>query len=88
MKITSIKINKYENKNTKGFASVTFDDLLCVTGITIIEGKNGLFVSMPQAKNKDGEYHDIVFPITKEGRKAINDKIIEEYKKVAEIPFS
>lgn len=88
MKITSIKINKYENKNTKGFASVTFDDLLCVTGITIIEGKNGLFVSMPQAKNKDNEYHDIVFPITKEGRKAITDKVIEEYKKVAEIPFS
>lgn len=88
MKITEIRINKYENKSTKGFASVTFDNLICVTGITILEGKNGLFISMPQNKGKDGEYRDIVFPITKEGRKAISDKIIEEYKKVAEIPFS
>lgn len=89
MKITEVRINKYENKNTLGFASVTFDNALCVTGITILKGKEEKpFISFPQSKGKDGEYHDIVFPITKDGRKQISDKVLEKYNEVAEIPFS
>lgn len=89
MKITEIRINKYENGNTLGFASVTFDNLLCVTGITILKGKEDTkFISFPQNKGKDDTYHDIVFPITKEGRKAITEKVLKAYEEVEEVPFS
>ena len=37
MDITEVKIRKYENNATKGFASVTFDDALVITGLTILE---------------------------------------------------
>lgn len=89
MKITEVKVRKYENGKTKGFASVTFDKMLCVTGITIVEGKNGLFISMPQQKDKEGNYHDVVFPLSKEGRAAIQKKIIDEYNNAepAAVPF-
>lgn len=89
MKITEVKVRKYENGKTKGFASVTFDKMLCVTGITIVEGKNGLFISMPQQKDKEGNYHDVVFPLSKEGRAAIQKKIIDEYNNAepASVPF-
>lgn len=86
MDITEIKIRKYDNSETlKAFASVNFDDSFVVTGLTVIEGEKGLFVSMPQTKGKDSEgkerYFDIVFPITKEGRQAISEAVLEAYEK-------
>ena len=87
MDITEVKIRKYENNATKGFASITFDDALVVTGLTIVEGSAGLFVSMPQTKGKDKEgkerYFDIVFPTSKEGRQSITDAVLEAYNKEA-----
>ena len=80
MKITEINIyKKGATKTFKGFASVTFDDTFCVTGIRIVKGKKGLFISMP-SREYDGEYYDICFPTTKEFRKKLNDKIIEAYE--------
>ena len=87
MNITEVKIRKYENNATKGFASITFDDALVVTGLTILEGNDGLFVSMPQSKGKDKDgkerWFDIVFPTSKEGRQAITDAVLEAYNKEA-----
>lgn len=87
MKITEVRINKYENKNIKAFATVTFDNVLVVSGFSVVTGKNGLFVSCPNSKGKDGNYHDTVYPITAEGRKALNDKIIESYNKASDGEF-
>lgn len=36
----------------RGFASITFDDSFVVRGLKIIEGRNGLFVAMPNRKVK------------------------------------
>lgn len=77
-----VKINKIENENkVKAFANVTFDDCFVVTGIRIIDGEKGEFVSMPNRKNKSGEYNDICFPVTAEFRQELFDKILDEYKK-------
>ena len=78
MNITSVKVYPYDNGATKGFASITFDDCFVVTGLTIIEGKNGLFVSMPSKKVKE-EYKDICFPLNKEFRQDIQDAVLKEY---------
>ena len=90
MKITEVKIKKFENGKTKGFASITIDKVLCITGITIVEGKNGLFVSMPQNKDKDGNYHDVVFPLSKEARAALTKKVLEAFDGASDpedVPF-
>ena len=44
----------------------------------IIEGINGLFVSMPSQKGNDGEYYDSVFA-TKETRDQLNKVALDEY---------
>ena len=80
MAITDVRI-KMVNDNTKlvAKASVTFDSAFVVHGFSIINGKNGLFVSMPKIKSKDGDYIDIAHPITADGRTAIIKKILDEY---------
>ena len=65
--------------STKGYASVTVDDTFGAHGISIIEGKNGLFVAMPQTKDSRGDFRDIFHPVTSEGRKALNDAVLSEY---------
>ena len=80
MAITDIRIKKvYDNTKIVAKASVTFDDDFVVHGFSIITGNNGLFVSMPSYKSKDGDYIDIAHPITADGRTAIIKKIMDAY---------
>jgi stage V sporulation protein G len=66
---------------TKAFASVTFEDIMTIRGMRVIDGINGLFVSMPQSKDKDGEYHDIAFPTIGYLRNEITKSVLDEYEK-------
>lgn len=87
MKITETKIFPLNNGgNLQAFASVTFDNEFVVTGIRLLEGKNGYFISMPQKKDSNNEYHDICFPITKKLRDLILDAVIGEFEADDEKP--
>ncbi len=66
--------------SVKAIASANLDDCFAVKNIRIIEGKNGLFVSMPSYKGTDGEYHDLCFPTTPEFRKQLNESVSEAYR--------
>jgi stage V sporulation protein G len=71
--------------NTFAFASVAIEDLAAIRGIRVVNGKNGLFVTMPQSQDNTGLYHDIAFPINGDLRKAINEAVLAEYTRVASI---
>ena len=68
---------------TKAYASVSVDDLIAIRGIRVVEGEKGLFVAMPQSKDKEDNYHDIAFPITGDLRRGITALVIDEYDRVA-----
>ena len=83
MEITEVKIYPFNaSGNTKGFARVVIDESLVLTGITIVQGENGFFVSFPSNKGKDGTFRDIFYPITKESRQYFSDVILKEWEKV------
>jgi len=65
--------------STKGYASVTIDDMFGIHGLAIKEGKNGLFVSMPQTQDANRQYRDVAHPITKEGREALQGAVLKEF---------
>ena len=65
--------------NLLAMASVTIAGAFAVRGLRVMDGKNGLFVSMPQAKNGQGEWRDICYPISKEVREALNGAVIHGY---------
>ena len=86
MKITAVSIKKMDKDNFKGFADVTFDDCFVVKGIRILDGKKGLFVAMPsEYSEKDDEYYDRCFPITKEFREELTDTILDGYEHFEEM---
>ena len=88
MNITNIKIYRNENRESraKAFVSFTIDDSFAVTGVSIVEGKFGLFLSMPSRKDEKSEngYRDICYPVSKEARKELEEKILKEYEEKKE----
>ena len=75
--------NKESNTNLKAMVILVVEDCLVINSIKIVEGKKGLFVSMPQYRDKNGDYKDIVYPISKEKRNSLTALILVEYEKVA-----
>ncbi|EHO16295.1 hypothetical protein HMPREF9466_03118 [Fusobacterium necrophorum subsp. funduliforme 1_1_36S] len=61
---------------------MTFDEAFVIHGLKLIEGENGKFIAMPSRKMPDGEFKDIVHPISPELRKEITDCIIQKYEEV------
>ncbi len=83
MKITEVKVvPAKDDEHLKAYASVVFDDSFIVRDLKVIEGRNGLFVSMPSRKRKDGSFRDIVHPLNSETRSTLEKRIIEEYDRI------
>ena len=80
MNITQVKVFKMEDSKTLAFATITIDNDFVVTGLKVLDGKNGLWVAMPNRKDKDNEYHDIAFPVTREARETIQRSVLEKYQ--------
>lgn len=72
------KVNYTNIPSLRALATITLDDCFVVKDIKIIEGKNGLFMSMPNKKVGE-DYKDICFPIKSETRQQIIDTIMNEY---------
>ena len=84
----NVSVNAFdrEGSHTKGLARMYIEDSFVVQNISIVEGKNGLFVSMPAYKNSRGDYQDIAFPITKDFRSKLYGAILNTYKVEREKP--
>ncbi|MCR5542323.1 MAG: SpoVG family protein [Ruminococcus sp.] len=81
MKITGIKIRKIsESGRLRGIVSVTFDDVLAVHDIKIVQGEHRIFAAMPSRRDENGEFRDIVHPITASAREEIEDRILRAFE--------
>jgi stage V sporulation protein G len=63
----------------KAFCDLLILDTFVVKGLKVVQGKDDLFVGMPQDKGKDGKWYDTFFPVSKEMRKGLQELILEEY---------
>ena len=81
MKITSVKVKKIEEKNSRfvGVATAVIDKVFIVEDIKIIKGDERLFLAMPSQKMPDGSYKDIAHPLNADCRKLFEDAILTEY---------
>lgn len=79
LEITSVKLALLDEGSAVALASITINEGFVVSGLRLIDGKKGLFASMPQREDRSGDYHDIAFPLTKEGREAVNEAMMDAY---------
>lgn len=86
MKI-SVRVHEvYDNENSKvkGIASASFGGQFAVHGIRIIDGKKGLFASMPSRMNDEGEPQPIFHAITTDSYHQLNNAVVKAYEQKLE----
>ena len=75
-----------EGSQIKGLARVYINDNFIINNVNIIQGSNGLFVTMPSYKTKQVDengkdiYRDICYPVTKVFREALYKALTDEYE--------
>lgn len=82
MEITEVKVFPINEDKLKAFVSIVFDQCFMVNDIKIIQGRDGLFISMPSRKKKNGEFKDVAHPLNNETRRMIEDKVLSEYERI------
>ncbi len=82
MEITEVKVFPISEEKLKAFVSVVFDQCFMVNDIKIIQGREGLFISMPSRRKKNGQFKDVAHPLNNETRKRIEHRILTEYRHV------
>jgi stage V sporulation protein G len=79
-----IRINPLKSEGsgkTAAFLDVQTSDGITLKGFRLVNGSNGLFLSSPDQKGKDGKYYETVI-LPKEMRSELEKMALEEFNKV------
>lgn len=63
----------------KAIVDITIGEEFLVKGFRVVEGKNGLFVSVPRQPGKDGKWYGTAFPLSEEAKKELDRIIMEAF---------
>jgi len=79
------KIDRMVNAgNVKAIASVSLDGMFVVKNLKVMDGKKGLFVSMPQEtySGKDGQkkYSNTFFALTNSAKLELQESVLQAYQ--------
>ena len=66
---------------TAAFFDIQTDDGITIKGFRLLNGSNGLFLSTPDQKGKDGKYYETV-SLPKEMKSQLEKMAIDEYNKI------
>ncbi|HEV8117919.1 MAG TPA: septation regulator SpoVG [Thermoanaerobaculia bacterium] len=81
MEITQVKVFPVDEEKLKAYVSIVLDDCFLVSDLKVIQGPNGLFISMPSKRKKNGEFKDVAHPLNRETREMMERRILGEYEK-------
>lgn len=82
MQITEVKVFPIHEDKLKAFVSIVFDGCFMVNDIKVIRGKDGLFISMPSRRKKNGEFKDVAHPLNSDTRREIEERVLDEYERL------
>ena len=68
----------YGTGSVKAFCDVAIGDFL-MKSFKIVDGKNGLFVSMPREQGRQGQWYDALIPMTKQAREQLTTVVLAAY---------
>lgn len=82
LEIAVLKIHRVNDSKIKAFVDVTINDCLLIKGIRIIQGKNGLFISLPVVKaGAQDRWYEQVRCLNEDVRQTLTSKILAAYER-------
>ena len=64
----------------KAYVDLEIGRQFLIKGLRVVEGKNGLFVSMPRQQGKDAKWYDSVVALTKEAKQEVGRVVLQAYQ--------
>jgi len=65
----------------RAFCDLAIGEQFLIKGLRVVEGKNGLFVSMPRQRGKDSKWYDQFLALTKEAKLEMFRVVLEAYER-------
>ena len=75
-----INIHRLSEGHVKAFVDIGVNDAILIKGIRVIEGKKGMFVSMPSELGKDEKWYERVRCLNDDIKGLISEKVLEAYR--------
>ena len=87
-----VSVVPYERQsgNVRGIGRIYFNDNFVINNVSVLQGKENLFVAMPSYKTKQKDeqgktvYQDVCYPVTKEFREVLYGEVIDSYNAAKE----
>jgi len=80
LKFKITRLHRIEgNTSVKAFVDVALNECLLLKGLRVVEGRNGLFVSMPREKGKDNRWYETIHPMSKQVKENISNTVLSAY---------
>ncbi len=79
-----------QGSNVRGIGRIYLNDNFVVNNVSVLQGKDRVFVSMPSYKTKQTDeqgkavYQDVCYPVTKEFREVMYGAIVDAYQATQE----
>ena len=85
IKVTSVQVYLLKEPlgKTRALARIVLNDAFQLTGLRVVDGANGLFVSYPNDRGYKGEdYRSLFYPLTKDLREHIEEEVLIKFQEM------
>ena len=80
-KIEVVRLHRLDNGGAiKAFCDIQIDNDYVVKGFKVVDGKEGLFVSMPSEVGKTGRWFNTFEPLSDDVKNRIEEAVIAAYE--------
>ena len=64
----------------RAFCDLAIGNLFLIKGLRVVQGKHGLFVSMPRQQGRDGKWYDNVVALSAETKAEVGRVVLDAYQ--------
>ena len=80
LRITVHRVRRIESGTAlRAFVDISINDAILIRGVRVVQGKDGLFISLPSEKAKDNKWYESVRCLNNEVKQSIQDAVIKAY---------
>ena len=80
IEIKVLKVHRIDGENRiKAFVDISINDALLIKSLRVVQGKKGLFVSMPTEQGKNEKWYERVRCLNKDIREEIANIVLAAY---------
>jgi len=82
MELAVKRLIKFDGEGAiKAYCDLAIGEAFLIRGLRVVDGKNGLFVSMPRQQGKNGKWFDTITAMSKPTKDEVNRVVLDAYQK-------